>query len=252
MLNLGLAEMGVLALAAVLFTRPEDWPRIARGAGRFVRRARYLRYLFSQQFESFLATQDPAVVHNRRMARTVRAEQDVVTTPRLTLRTPTLADAPAIQAQFGRWEIVRWMSTAVPWPYPPDGAETYLRETLLPSVEAGNTVALLLCLEGAVIGMVSFKKDVHADRWEVGFWLGEAHWGQGYMTEALSAACAHFRILYPEAEVYATCDPANRASARAQEKAGFVYQKTLPVADPVHSGATDMELRVWKGVYDGT
>lgn len=45
-----------------------------------------------------------------------------LTAPRLILRPLELSDAPAVQAVFPRWEIVRFLAARVPWPYPPDGA----------------------------------------------------------------------------------------------------------------------------------
>ena len=47
-------------------------------------------------------------------------------TPRLWLRLLTMADAPAIQRRFARWEIVRLLNGRVPWPYPADGALQFL------------------------------------------------------------------------------------------------------------------------------
>ena len=41
-----------------------------------------------------------------------------LSTPRLTLRPLQLEDAPAIQALFPQWEIVRHLASRVPWPYP--------------------------------------------------------------------------------------------------------------------------------------
>lgn len=76
MLNLGLSEIGVIALVALVFTRPEDFPRVMRTMARFVRRARYLHYLFSQQFETFIQMQDPATLHNRHAARSARIEEE--------------------------------------------------------------------------------------------------------------------------------------------------------------------------------
>lgn len=59
-------------------------------------------------------------------------------TPRLRLIPLSISDAPAIQRTFPKWEIVRWMDGAVPWPYPQDGAEGYLKHVALPEIEAGR------------------------------------------------------------------------------------------------------------------
>jgi ribosomal-protein-alanine N-acetyltransferase len=49
-------------------------------------------------------------------------------TKRLILRPLELADAKQIQVLFPYWEIVRYLTNRVSWPYPPDGALTHLRD----------------------------------------------------------------------------------------------------------------------------
>ena len=51
-------------------------------------------------------------------------------TDRLTLRPLALSDAPAIQRHFNNWNIIRNLATVVPWPYPDDGAETFIKRQL--------------------------------------------------------------------------------------------------------------------------
>jgi [ribosomal protein S5]-alanine N-acetyltransferase len=43
-------------------------------------------------------------------------------TKRLVLKPLELADAVQTQRLFPHWEIVRYLSHVVPWPYPADGA----------------------------------------------------------------------------------------------------------------------------------
>ena len=50
----------------------------------------------------------------------------------------TLADAEQVQRIFPQWEIVKYLANVVPWPYPPDGAWTFLRDQMLPSVDRGD------------------------------------------------------------------------------------------------------------------
>ncbi|HKR86823.1 MAG TPA: GNAT family N-acetyltransferase, partial [Phenylobacterium sp.] len=59
-------------------------------------------------------------------------------TDRLRLLPLSIDDAPAIQLAFPKWEIVRWMDAVVPWPYPDDGAASYVQYVVLPAVEAGR------------------------------------------------------------------------------------------------------------------
>ncbi len=46
-------------------------------------------------------------------------------TARLILKPVELADAPQLQILFRHWEIVKYLVNIVPWPYPPDGMETF-------------------------------------------------------------------------------------------------------------------------------
>lgn len=56
---------------------------------------------------------------------------------------------------------------------------------------------------------------------EIGYWFGSAHHGAGYASEAARAVALAARRLFPDRLIYAECRPANRASWRVLEKAGF-------------------------------
>ncbi len=62
----------------------------------------------------------------------------VFNTARLLLTPLQLSDAPAIQQLFPHWEVVRFLDSRVPWPYPDDGALTYVRDIALPAIAAGH------------------------------------------------------------------------------------------------------------------
>jgi len=106
-------------------------------------------------------------------------------TPRLILRPPRIEDAAATQSLFPHWEIVRFLSDRVPWPYPEDGALAFYRDFVLPGIEAGKVWSWVIWLKeggpGHHIGSVELR-DVRADN--RGFWLGLPWHGQGIMTEA--------------------------------------------------------------------
>src|SRR6187549_2059222 len=69
--------------------------------------------------------------------------------------------------------------------------------------------------------------DVFAIGGELGYWLGVAHWGKGYASEAVGAMVAHafdtLDLLRLQANVYGP----NVASARVLEKNGFELEGTL-------------------------
>ncbi|MGD0963117.1 MAG: GNAT family N-acetyltransferase [Candidatus Acidiferrales bacterium] len=105
-------------------------------------------------------------------------------TPRLLLRPVELADTPQIQAIFPHWEVVRYLNKRVPWPYPPDGADTYYRDRGLPAIERGEQWHWTLRLKvspHAVIGCIALSRSENKNRW---FWLGLPWHRQGLMSEA--------------------------------------------------------------------
>jgi RimJ/RimL family protein N-acetyltransferase len=108
-------------------------------------------------------------------------------TERLILRPLELADAEAIQQQFPHWEVVRYLNELVPWPYPADGALTYLRDNALPAMARGEEWHWSIRLRSAseqLIGNISLMNEQDNNR---GFWLGPGWQGQGLMTEASAA-----------------------------------------------------------------
>jgi [ribosomal protein S5]-alanine N-acetyltransferase len=142
----------------------------------------------------------------------------VLETPRLFLRPLELADAAEIQILFPHWEVVRYLDKRVPWPYPPDGAFTYLRDQALPAVARGEAWHWSLRLKsdpGRLIGSISLLKGEHKNR---GFWLGLAWQGLGLMSEACEAVtdfwfhALKFPVLRTRKAV------ANTASRRISEK----------------------------------
>lgn len=107
-------------------------------------------------------------------------------TERLYLRPLQLADADQIQRLFPQWEIVRYLAHVVPWPYPPDGALTYLRDRALPAMERGEQWHWSLRLKtapDAIIGSIGLLTG-DTNR---GFWLAPEWQRQGLMTEASNA-----------------------------------------------------------------
>lgn len=111
-----------------------------------------------------------------------------LTTERLTLRPTQESDAPRIQLLFDNPAVLKYMAAVIPYPYPEDGAITYLRE-ILPKVAAGERYAWAIERRGfegeGMIGAIELTPASDEDH--RGFWLGEPYWGQGYMTEAATA-----------------------------------------------------------------
>lgn len=142
-------------------------------------------------------------------------------TPRLVLRPLSAADAGAIQTLFPDWEVVKWLTAHVPWPYPANGAATFL-STVLPAVERGERFvwAITEASDPAhpLIGIIDlFPFAEHDHR---GFWLGHPYQRRGYMTEAVVAVTDFaFDVLERPFLLLNNSEP-NLASHRLKEKSG--------------------------------
>lgn len=142
-------------------------------------------------------------------------------TPRLILRRLELDDAGQIQDLFPRWEIVRYLDAVVPWPYPPDGALTYLRDVALPAMARGEAWHWSLRLKEApdqLIGCISLMKQENHHR---GFWMGLPWQGRGLMSEAVEAVTDYWFEELGLPVLRAPKAVGNIASRRISEKSGM-------------------------------
>jgi ribosomal-protein-alanine N-acetyltransferase len=142
-------------------------------------------------------------------------------TSRLLLYPLELADAPQIQLLFPHWEIVRYLATQVPWPYPPDGAHKFIRDVALPSIARGEAWHWTLRLQSnpdQIIGSIDLRKKENDNR---GFWLGLSWQRQGLMTEACEAVTDFWFNTLNFPVLRAPKAIPNVASRRISEKQGM-------------------------------
>jgi RimJ/RimL family protein N-acetyltransferase len=79
-----------------------------------------------------------------------------------------------------------------------------------------------------MLGHVSvFAFSPQSGRAEIGYGLARAHWGRGFMHEALTAAVDHAFGPLGLRRLEADIDPRNDASVRAVERLGFVREGLL-------------------------
>ena len=152
---------------------------------------------------------------------TITRAVPTISTARLILRPLELADADAVQALFPRWEIVRFLNSHVPWPYPADGALRFIRDHVLPAVERGAEWHWSIRRQAApeqligAIGLMDRPKDNR------GFWLDPAYQGQGLMAEASAAVTDYWFETLERPVLQVLKAVANVRSSRVSERAGM-------------------------------
>lgn len=149
----------------------------------------------------------------------------VLQTARLALRPPRLEDAGAVFDGYAQdADVCRYLT------WRPNQTlaqiEDFIRERLRKMNEGGAfTWAITRRGDDTLIGMIELRADGH--KADFGYVLARAFWGQGLVTEALSAVLDFAFTLPGLYRVWGICDVDNVGSARVMEKAGLSFEGVL-------------------------
>jgi RimJ/RimL family protein N-acetyltransferase len=147
----------------------------------------------------------------------MKAMSTTIKTDRLLLRSLEPGDLPRLVALVNNWNVVSMLSR-VRFPYDHADGEAFLG--LL--AENPQERAFAIIAEAGFIGCVGLHPD-GAGGTEIGYWLGEPYWGQGYATEAgralIGFSFAELNLPFVTSGYFVV----NPASGRVLEKLGFRY-----------------------------
>jgi RimJ/RimL family protein N-acetyltransferase len=145
-------------------------------------------------------------------------------TARLVLRELRPEDAAAVAAGAGDRRVAQYL-IQVPSPYPIALARRWVMHRIEWWEQGrGVTFAVVPAAGGDLIGTVSLRRYVRDRRAELGYWLAQPAWGQGFATEAARAAVDFgFREL-GLARIYAQVLAGNKASLGVCDKLGMVNE----------------------------
>jgi RimJ/RimL family protein N-acetyltransferase len=143
----------------------------------------------------------------------------VINTSRLSLRAISAADLDDFYAIYSNPEVMRYWSTP---PLPNRDAARELIENIVRDVERHEILKWGIALDGRLIGSVTlFHMELTHRRAEIGYALGRAYWGNGYMGEALTAVINYAFDSLNLHRIEADVDPRNDASVRTVQRLGF-------------------------------
>ncbi len=161
---------------------------------------------------------------------------------RLRLRPPRVADADAFVAMLNDKGVVD-ATANIPYPYTRDDALAFVERAGREMAEGrGLVFAIEERAGGGVVGCIGAT--ITAASAELGYWLGRAHWGRGYATEAARRVV---RLLFAQwgcTMVWACPLPENAASHHVLEKAGFAFDRRERRAMPARGIECDLDLYV--------
>ena len=143
-----------------------------------------------------------------------------------TLRAWRDGDAPALAEHADNPHVWRHMSDRFPQPYTLAIAEHWVRQG---HVDFGGD-NWAIAFEDAAVGGCGIAQDSAQFRCnaEIGYWLAEAYWGRGVVTQVARVLAAR-AFENPEiTRVFAPIHATNATSMRVAEKAGFVREGVQP------------------------
>jgi len=144
-----------------------------------------------------------------------------INTNRLSLRWISAEDVDDVYTIYSDPEVMRYWSTP---PLADRNAASKLVSEIHESFKRRELLkwGIALRKDDTLIGSVTlFHPDFTHRRAEIGYALGRAHWGQGYMQETLKAVLTYAFEVLEFHRIEADVDPRNVASIRTLESLGF-------------------------------
>jgi ribosomal-protein-alanine N-acetyltransferase len=170
---------------------------------------------------------------------------------RCTVRLWRIDDAEALVRHANNINVARQLRDRFPHPYSRANAHAFLKS----ATAAAEPSNLAIEVNGEAAGAIGYVAGTDIERYtaEIGYWLGESHWGRGIATEALRLVTAHVFMHMNMLRLIALPFADNAGSARVLEKAGYVREAILRSSSVKYGEPRDQVLyaRVnegWRGI----
>ncbi len=170
----------------------------------------------------------------RATAASARNEPPTPTAAAFTYRPWAADDAPTYRALLDNPRLWQYLPEPFPTPLTEALARTLIEVGTIPGRQETHAVLH----EGRPVGQALLRFDapfVGVRAAEVAYWLGEAHWGKGWMTRILTDFLALSFAAHRLDVVYAWIHDDNRASARVAERCGLGPDPFPLAAELAHS-----------------
>lgn len=147
---------------------------------------------------------------------------ETLNTPRLTLRPWHSSDQEPLIRYANNRKVWMGLREIFPHPYTDADAKAWLRQAKQNPKHFNYAIEY----SGECIGGISLHlmEDVYAKTAELGYWLGEPFWGQGFATEAITHLVKWAWNQLPIERIQAGVFSSNPASRRVLEKLGFAEE----------------------------
>lgn len=138
-----------------------------------------------------------------------------------------ITDKKSLALLLNNKRILDNLRDGIPWPYTEQDAEDFI--LAMRAADQTKTFAFAITADDEVIGSIGIFRgeNIHFRTAEMGYYLGEAYWGNGYATSAVCQACAYVFENTDIIRIFAEPFAYNVASCRVLEKAGFQFEGIL-------------------------
>ena len=157
-------------------------------------------------------------------------------TARLWLRWPRAPDAASLSRLAGDREVAE-MTASIPHPYTPQDAAKWIFSARAGNAR-GSSLALIIARKAKpleAIGAVGLH-ETRPGSALLGYWIGRAHQGHGFVTEAVEAMMETAFRLASVNEIHAQARLENEASRRVLLKCGFSSEGQSRIDLPARGG----------------
>ena len=144
---------------------------------------------------------------------------------RCSVRPWRLADADSLVRHANNLNVANQLRDRFPHPYSRANALTFLKF----ATQDDDPSNLAIEVHGEAVGGIGYVPGSDIERFsaEIGYWLGETHWGRGIVTEALTLVTDDVFRRRNLLRVFALPFADNVGSTRVLEKAGYVREGIL-------------------------
>ena len=115
-----------------------------------------------------------------------------------------------------------------PYPYTYEDGKNYINYWQKNNDDGGQ-ICRAIMIDGKAVGSIGAfqKEDVYCKSAEIGYWLAEAYWGQGIMSDVVKEFSNQVFLQLEIARLYAEVYEENIASRKVLEKANFILEGVL-------------------------
>lgn len=111
----------------------------------------------------------------------------------LTIRRWRIDDKSDLAIILNNLKVLNNLRDGLPYPYTENDAEDFIRAML--SADKDSAFAFAITIDDKAIGSIGvFRQDnIHCKTAEMGYYVGEPYWGNGYTANAIKQVCEYVR-----------------------------------------------------------